>query len=77
MFPSLGEFMTTMGVFLSGGVYPDVKNVMSTRSLWLPLLSSVLLRSVIKDEKGSRPRSSHAGPLASNNHGLLQTGNQT
>lgn len=34
-----GEFRTARGVFLSGGVDPDVKNVMGTRSVWLPLAS--------------------------------------
>ena len=46
-----GEFITARGVFLSGDVDPDVKNVMSTRSMWLPLASSVLLGSVIKNER--------------------------
>ena len=66
-----------MGCFLSGGVNPDVKNVIGARSMWSPLASSILLGSVIKNERQSRPRSSHAGPLASHNKGLLQIENQT
>lgn len=72
-----GEFITARGVFLFGGIDPDVKNVMGARSMWLPLASSVLLRSVIKNESELRPSSSHVGPLASHNQGLFQTGNQT
>ena len=34
-----GEFITTRGVFLCGGVEPNVKNVMGARSVWLPLAS--------------------------------------
>lgn len=54
-----GEFTETRGVFLSGGLDPNVKNVMVSRCLWFPLASSVLSGGVIKKERESRPRGSH------------------
>lgn len=64
-----GEFTTTRKVFLSGGLDPNVNNVMGARCIWLPLASSVLLRTVIKKEP--RLKSSHVGSLRSHNLGLI------
>ena len=66
-----GEFTVTRGVFLSGGLDPNVKNVMVSRCLWLPLASSVLSGDVVRKERESRPRGSHAGSLARHTQSLF------
>ena len=69
-----GEFTVTRGVFLSGGLDANVKNVMVSRCPWLPLASPVLSGGVIKKERESSPRSSHAGSLARHTQGLFHSG---